>query len=311
MILKDLIEGFIGAHFSKTKLAGLTGALFILTVFLVGYFFLNLPDGNLHIFFFDVGQGDSILIKTPDNQKILIDGGPDNQVLTRLGSALPFYDRTIDVIVATHPQADHITGLIEVLKRYQVNMILYHIIPHNIPEYNKFQEVIKQKKIPTHKPIRGEKIDLGSGVNLYVLWPPGGEAAGQESSRWVESQSDPNETSIILRLEYKEFAALFTGDAGETVQQTLLLLEGPPSPVTVFKVPHHGSTTGLDEEFLALLRPQLAVISVGRQNRFDHPSKRTIRLLDSTGTKILRTDQEGTIEVVSDGKSWWVKSGGN
>ena len=291
------IKDFIWAHFSKTKLIKLIGALFLLVIFFLVYVLLNLPDGKLYIFFFDVGQGESIFIQTPANQKVLIDGGPDERVLNYLGRILPFYNRTLDLVVLTHPHADHVTGLIEVIKRYKVNLILANKTDYQTPETRAFWEAVEERKVEVRSLTMGERISLGE-VQLGCLWPPKGR---------VEIDSgNPNLESIILRLSYGNFSALLTGDAEDVVQQQLVLLDKMPPETTVLKVPHQGAEDCCDKEFIRKLNPQLAIIPVGR-NRFGHPSKKAITLLGNLGVKILRTDQDGTIEVVSDGGKWWYK----
>jgi competence protein ComEC len=292
---------FIKAHFGQEKLKKLVVGFWLIGVSLLVYIFYNLPDGNLHIFFLDVGQGDSIFIQTPTNQKILIDGGPDERVLSYLGRVLPFYDRTLDLVVLTHPHADHVAGLIEVVRRYQVNMVLANKTEYLTPEMKAFWEAVQKKRIKIRQLTMGEQIKLES-IKLDCFWPPGG--------RVETSSSNPNLDSIVLLLNYGDFSALFTGDAEEVVQQQLILLNKMAPKTTILKVPHQGAEDCCDEEFIKLLKPQLAVVSVGCQNRFGHPSLETINKLESLNIKVLRTDQEGTIEVVSDGKSWWVKTAG-
>ena len=289
------IKDFIRVHFPKEKAIKLVCVFFLLIVCLLIYAFLNLPDGKLHIFFLDVGQGDSIFIQTPENRKILIDGGPDERVLDYLGRILPFYDRVLDIMVLTHPHADHITGLIGVLKRYDVKMILANRTGYFTPETEGFWGIVEKQGIMVQGLTMGEEIKLGD-IELECLWPPRG--------RVETGSSNPNLDSIILRLTYGDFSALLTGDAEDVIQQQLVLLERTLPETTVLKVPHQGADDCCDVEFIKKLMSQLAIISVGL-NRFGHPSGKTIELLKDLGIEVLRTDQEGTIEIVSDGKRWW------
>lgn len=289
------IKDFIRANFPKEKAIKLVCALFLLIVCLLIYVFLNLPDGKLHIFFLDVGQGDGIFIQTPENQKIFLDGGPDERVLNHLGRILPFYDRTLDIVVLTHPHADHVTGLIEVLKRYKISLVLTNKTGYQTPEMNQFWGVVEKQGIKVRGLTMGEGIELGE-VRLDCFWPPQG--------RVETGSSNPNLDSIVLRLSYDNFSALLTGDAEDVVQQHLILLDKMPPQTSVLKVPHQGAGDCCDEEFIRKLKFQLAIISVG-PNRFGHPSEKTIELLKNLDIETLRTDQEGTIEIVSDGKRWW------
>ena len=291
------MKDFMGAHFSKVRLIRLIGALFLLIIFLTVYVFFNLPDGRLHVFFLDVGQGESIFIQSPEGQKILIDGGPDERVLNHLGRVLPFYDRTLDLVVLTHPHADHVTGLIEVLERYKVLEVLVNKTGYQTPEMERFWQLIAKKGASVRGLTMEEQIQIGE-VRMECFWPPQG--------RVETGSSNPNLDSMILRLEFGNFSALLTGDAEEVVQQQLILLDKMPPQTIVLKIPHQGSENCCDQEFIKKLGSQLAIISVGR-NKFGHPSQKTIDLLKNLGIETLRTDKVGTIEIVSDGERWWCK----
>lgn len=266
----------------------------------------SLPDKNLHLYFFDVGQGDSIFIRTPKNYKILIDGGPDKRVLTRLDEVLPFYDRNLDLIISTHPHADHVAGLIEVVKRYKVDKVLVNPIPYDSGEYQAFQDAIKKQGIPTQSFLAGDKITLSDGVILTSFWP-----TAQTSLFEI---LDPNVASMVIHLDFSNFSALFTADAefGEIPELENLDWE----QTLVLKVPHQGSRGAVTKSVLEKLKPQLAIISVG-PNKFGHPDEEVIELLSNLpveasakvgqAIKILRTDKNGTVEIVSDGKEWYSK----
>jgi competence protein ComEC len=194
-----------------------------------------------------------------------------------------------------------VTGLIEVIKRYQIDMILANKTGYLTPEMRVFWETEEKRRIRVRQLMMEEQIKLGS-VKLDCFWPPGG--------RVETSSSNPNLDSIVLRLNYGDFSALFTGDAEDVVQQQLILLEKMPPETTILKIPHQGSADCCDEEFIRKLKSQLAIISVGRQNRFGHPHPKTIDKLKDLDIEVLRTDQKGTIEVISDGEAWWVKTAG-
>ncbi len=282
----------------KNRFKIILGIIFT-SSFLLILLILNRPDGKLHVIFCDVGQGDGILIKTPGQQTILVDGGPDAKILSCLGSKLPFWQREIDLLILTHPEADHMVGQIEVLRRYKVNMILNTGATNNTPEYQAYLHEIELKKVAHQTIKRGQQINLGKGVGMSVLWPTDN----------VINVPTMNETSLVLRLYFGQFCVFLTGDAPEVVQQDLVNFNDPDLEKTcsVFKVAHHGSKTGTSEKLLEQIKPKLAVISVGKYNKFGNPTPQTIEKLSKAGISIKRTDRDGAIEVVSDGKSWYTR----
>lgn len=280
-------------------------------------FILSLPDGRLHITFCNVGQGDAAYIRTPSNQDMLIDGGPDTRVLSCLGKHMPFYDRKIDVVVLTHPQKDHMQGLISVLQRYQVGYFIIGVEGNNDNTgYKQLVDEIQKRKIHIKNVFRGDQFFLG-GVNISVLWPdrewvaekiPGVHPAmaGQtfDSSQSVLGMTTDiqlNDFSYYLYLKYGNFDALFTGDGDIHIQPEVMKTD--LHQMDVLKVPHHGSKTGMTGEFLDRIAPEVAVISVGK-NSYGHPTREALELLIQRGVKIKRTDINGDVEVVSDGVTW-------
>ncbi len=268
-------------------------ALFLIAA-LVWIGFFQLEDNRLHIYFFDVGQGDSILVKTPDDHKILIDGGPDNKVLAYLGEKLPFWDRKIDLVVLTHPHADHISGLVEVLKNYKVGEVIATGVIHTSAEYLKFLDLIKESNVKFTPALIGQKYKFGK-IRLEVLYPFE-VLAGQR----VE---DLNNSSVVTRLKYRDFSVLFCGDISQNLEDDLI--SNFNFQVNILKVPHHGSKTSLSDKFLEVVSPEVAVISVGK-NKFGHPAGEVLNKLKNT--RILRTDVDGTIEIASDGQSYEIKT---
>ena len=278
------------------------------------------PDGKLHIFFCDVGQGDAIYVRMPSGGDLLVDGGPSNAVLSCLGRHMPFYDRMIDVVVMTHPQKDHLFGLIEVVKRYTVKYFVTVPVANPTETYKDIKKTLETKNIPLKYPTAGTRIDF-SRVSVEVVWPQSqwlnqtlslnnmevnkmrqGEVLG------VSTDRDLNLFSLYLHLNYGQFDLLLTGDGDSPVQSLIwqLGLETRlPRNLEVLKVPHHGSKTGMTDEFINLLRPKLSVIEVGKNN-YGHPNQEIISKLKRWG-KVMRSDKEGDIEVVSDGESWFVK----
>ena len=265
------------------------------------------PDDRLHIYFCDVGQGDAILIKTQQNSQILVDGGPDDKVLECLSQALPFYDHDLDLVILTHPHADHLGGLIEVLRTYQIKKLIFWQIPYESADFQEFVDLVRQKNLPVEKVVVGDVLALDQQSRVEVWYPLSDEELkllGVGFSPY--DGEDVNDSSIVFRLVCGNFEVLLTGDAPQSVQE-LLLQQGVVKESDVLKVAHQGAKDGLARDFLEKVNPQLAVISVGEDNRYGHPHAGTLEELQNAGVEVKRTDQDGTIEVVSDCKTWWVR----
>jgi competence protein ComEC len=263
---------------------------------------LTMPDDKLHVSVLDVGQGDAILIETPNGQDILIDGGPDPQKINlELSKKLPFWDRTIDLVVCTQPQADHITGLVEVLQRYKVKQVLESEVSYNSSIYQEWCNLVEEKQIKQNKAQAGQEIDLGSGIKIEVLNPP--------ATLWEGTTDDVDNNGVVLRLSWGQVRFLFTADIREEVEFELIGQRANLKS-TVLKVAHHGSKTSTSQQFLAAVEPEVAVISVGADNPFGHPSPEVLeRLIDRLGEgNVYRTDEDGTIEFITDGERLWVKA---
>jgi len=260
----------------------------------------TMPDDNLHISFLDVGQGDAILIQK-GNQQVLVDGGPSPQAISLgLGSKMPFWDRTIDLVILTHPSADHVTGLVEVLQRYKVKQVLHPDLDFKSDIYDEWLRLLKEKNIKYTIAQAGQQIDLG-GVVIKVLNPQIPLLTGTES--------DIDNNGVVLSIGMGEVSFLLTADIMWEAEFELLARRANLSS-TVLKVGHHSSDTSTTQEFLAVVSPQLAVISVGKDNPFGHPSDEVMeRLKQKLGSEnIYRTDGHGTIEFITDGKRLWVKT---
>lgn len=294
--------------------------LFLLVSFL---FLVKEPGDKLQIYFCDVGQGDATYIRFPNGDDMLIDGGPNNKVLDCLGKAMPFYDREISVVMLTHPQADHLTGLIPVLERYKVIYFVSSPENNDTMGYQQVKDIINRKGIIIKNLYEGEKIDF-QNVSFRSIWPEREWvyahldcsknnscqqiAKGESGVLGAQTTTNVNEFSQMGILSYGTFDLLLTGDGDSQIQDNILntgekikndgLLE-------VMKVPHHGSKTALNKEFLKSFQPELAVISVGK-NSYGHPNSETINMLNNLGVKVERTDQEGTIKITTDGKTWQV-----
>ncbi|OGD56854.1 hypothetical protein A2V71_01120 [Candidatus Berkelbacteria bacterium RBG_13_40_8] len=253
---------------------------------------------KLQIYFLDIGQGDSEYIKMPDGKDILIDGGPGDQVLNELGKVMDFGDRYIDLVVLTHPHADHITGLLEVIKRYKINEVWETGVGYDSATYDEWKKEIKQKNIPQKFVNSGEEKSFHNGQIKFLVLSPLSNLENQ-------TVDNVNNVSIVTKLEDGKFTSLFLGDAEKSAQSKFL---DKLSKTTIIKVGHHGSENGTLEDVLKITRPAIAVISVGENNKFNHPSSKTINLLKSYILRIYRTDQNGTVEISSDGASYSVRS---
>lgn len=275
------------------------------------------PDQNLRVIMCDVGQGDSILI-TRGFSQVVIDGGPNETVLSCLGKHMPFWDRQIEMVVMTHPQADHMTGLVEVLKRYRVGVMVADGVRGEGKLYDALVSVLIQNHIQMLVPKTGDRIDVG-GMGWEVWWPGdrvGGRDAwekifmgGGDSLPLVVDGlkiDDLNQVSVVMELVYGDFKAVFTGDLGER-EELALTSRGVTEGVVLLKVPHHGSKYSSSAPFLEVVKPRLAVISVGKKNSFGHPSSDTLMRLDAVGAKVLRTDELGDVVVVTDGRGYWLE----
>lgn len=260
---------------------------------------LTRPDGYLHLYFLDIGQGDGILIQTPGGRQVLVDGGSDPQRLfAQLGQAMPFWDRSLDLVVATHPDWDHMGGQMGLTERFAVEQAL---VGGNLQEHADFAEwrvTMAGAGVALSAQSQGGWIDLGDGVGLWVLWPP-----PEEAMPLVEDD-DKNERSLVLRLVYGEFSVLLTGDAGLPAEEALMRA-GQPLAAQVLKVGHHGSASSTGAGFVAAVRPAVAVIQVG-ENRYGHPDEGVLANLD--GRLVLRNDWHGRIHLRSDGQRMWLET---
>jgi len=261
----------------------------------------TMPDDELHVSFLDIGQGDAILIQK-GNQQVLVDGGPSPQALAlELGDRMPFWDRTIELVVLTHPHSDHLAGLVEVLQRYQVEQVLYPDLDYESTLYDEWLGLIEEKDIPRTPAQAGQKIDLGDGVIIEVLNP--------QTPLLTGTSSDINNNSVVLHITMGEVSFLLAADIEQEAEFKLIVLRADLTS-TVLKVGHSGSYTSTTPEFLAAASPQVAVISVG-DNPFGHPSTEVVeRLEEKLGlSNIFRTDRQGTIEFITNGERLWVRVG--
>ncbi len=237
------------------------------------------------LYVFDVGQGDAIYLRTPQGNDILIDGGPSDVVLGKLGRAMPFLDRTIEFMIVTHPHADHAAGLIEVLKRFKVRNVMFPEVEYNSATFQAFLKELEKKKVPIVRPKLGMRLFLDQSTVLDILYPLSGGFA--------KAPSDINDASVVARLSFGTSQALLTGDAGKDIEEVLLSL-GVPLQAEVLKIGHHGSRHSTTEGFLQKVNPRYSVISVGK-NRYGHPHEEVLGLFSEAGREVLRTDEQGDI----------------
>lgn len=270
------------------------GCLFTATA-LVWWIVWRETRPDLTVAFLDIGQGDATLIEWPAGCQVLIDGSAGRQILRALARVLPFYDRSIDALIATHPDADHIAGLIDVVAQFKIKNFLEPGVVVKKSFNQTLHDVVAGQGVPLTLARRGMRLRCGTdGAVLTILFPD------QDVSNW-----DTNDASIVARLDYQNHSFLFTGDSTMPTENYLIIRRGGPPQLKseVLKVGHHGSKTSTGDAYLEQVAPTIAVISVGAKNRYGHPHPSVLERLTKFGTKIFRTDQDGTIIFqVRDGK---------
>jgi competence protein ComEC len=259
-----------------------------------------LPDGKLHVSVLDVGQGESILIRTPDGRNVVIDAGPDPlQACSQLGRQLPFWDRTIDLLVLTQLQSDHTAGAMQLMRKYNVKCLA---LPPVSSDATLSKEIIKTageehvRQVCLHA---GQQLYLGRGLGLAVLNPP--------EKIFYGTDDDINNNSLVLKLSYNSVNFLLTADISADAEH-YLTMERADLQSEVLKVAHHGSRGSTSREFLKAVSPAVAVVSVGAENRFGHPAAEVMEKLKAqTGRSAFTTAVNGTVEFVSDGNRLWCR----
>jgi len=273
------------------------------------------PDaGKLRVTAIDVGQGDSTLIQTPEGRTILIDGGGTSDETDADASdvgvkiVVPFLSylgiNKLDVLVLTHPHGDHVGGLAAVLRAQEVGTILDGTtLPYPSPAYAQFLALLRHKGIPCARAVRGMALDMGDGVTLRVLNPPPSPAFGTAAAYGTGTDDAAiNNYSASFLVQYGRTRFVLTGDA-ETEAEGAMLDAHADLACDVLKAGHHGSRNATGDDWLSRLQPRLAVISCGRHNRFGHPAPSTLARLDARGIQTFRTDQQGAITFISDGRT--------
>lgn len=305
-ILRQKEKGAKGGKERKPRL-NLPGAVILILLFLTGILWwqvgLSKPPQELRVTFLDVGQGDSSLIQTPGGEVVLIDGGEDPKLLGRSLESRGI--RQIDLLILSHPHADHVGGLVEVVQRYKIGLVLDSGQAHTSFIFRTFLKSIDERNIPYKLARAGSEYKVGEDLRIQIFHP---------SSEFLEgTDSDINNNSVVLKLTYGKFAVLFPGDAQEEAQS--LLLEQKEKGelkeelrATVLKVAHQGSADASGFDFLKEVSPKIAVIMVGKDNPYGHPAPSTLRKLRRIGAQVYRTDQRGDIIIKSDGLRYWVKT---
>ncbi len=258
-----------------------------------------------------MGQGDSIFVQTPFGQNIIIDGGPDQKALQEIDKILPWWDQKIDLMILTHPHDDHVSGLINILNHYKVKKIIYTGALHTSPNFLSWLEEIKKEKIDLISPLAPNSIYLGDHCVLQIFYPL--------ESFWNKKVDNLNNTSLVIKLIYKDTSFLFAGDIEKEVEEELIQEYCLPSladsdnfycqfknskfnlRANVFKANHHGSDTSNTTKFLKAINPEIAVISVGQDNKFGHPSQRVLNRFFDMAIRVFRTDIDGVIIMESNG----------
>lgn len=283
--------------------------LLILIILLLVSSLSQLPGDNLHIIACDVGQGDALLLKYKNTQ-ILTDGGPNNRVLDCLGRHVPFWDRDLELVILTHPDADHLTGLIDVFENYDVSSFLTNSIDPGTKVYGVLRSLVGGSKIRVLTPVEGTKIRLGK-IYLDILAPTGqvlGELTENPSAGALDKykiEPGANLYSIVYHLSFGSFDGLFTGDIPPEVADSVALKKSNET-FEYIKIPHHGSKNGTTVNLLRGYMPGVAVISLGK-NSYGHPHKEVLDMLEAVGAKVYRTDLMGDVEIVTNGEKYWVE----
>lgn len=264
----------------------------------VTYQYAHMTDRYFHFVMCDVGQGDGMYIRTPGDIDIVVDGGPDSSILSCLSDHMPFWDRDIDMVFLTHGHSDHVSGLLEILSRYDVQ---YFVTQDDLGEGD-ILEALHQALDMSSTEVRlvqaGEKMRVGE-VGIQIVWPT---REFLDTTDDTLSSFDKNSSSLTILVSYGDVDILLTGDVEEYVVRDVLSAHD----VDILKMAHQGSYTGTGEETFSVQRPGLALISVG-ENSYGHPHESVLQELFDNSIPYMRTDEQGDIEVVSDGRRFWVK----
>lgn len=250
-------------------------------------------DGKGSIAMLNIGQGDSFLITSPSGTQLLIDGGKDAAVLSELVRVMPQGDRSIDVVIATHPDADHVGGLAKVLDRYSIGLFLTSGVNGDTDLYKNLLRQVSGKHIPAYFVRKGMSLALDSHTAFKVLFPD------RDTTTW-----ETNTASVVGRLQMGNRSALFTGDSPISVEHYLAITDPKNIDVDILKLGHHGSKTSSSEEYLKATSPTLALISAGVNNRYGHPNAQVLDRLNTLKIPFVSTQDKGTVMLTAEGDQW-------
>lgn len=273
--------------------------LLFANVLVWAFHFSQRQDGILEVSFLDIGQGDSIFIETPNGTQMLIDAGRDTLALNRLGKAMGFFDRSIDVVLVTHPDQDHIGGIPGVLDQYDVAHFVDSFASTASGAYDEMNRRVEAEGSEYHVGKRGMLITLDedAGVYFHILHPEPDDFAVTET----------NDLSIIGKLVYGDTSFMLTGDAGKAQEAMLYATDGGYLKSSVLKAGHHGSKTSSLAAFVKIVDPTYAIVSAGKDNSYGHPHKEVIDTFEKQNIEILSTAEQGTIRFLSNGIDVWLK----
>jgi len=283
------------------------GVFILILIFLGGivfYQYSRFNDNKLHIVFCDVGQGDGIFIRTASSKNFLIDAGPDEKIIGCLEDHMPFWERDISVAFLSHPHLDHFAGFNYVMKRYNLISFATEDLNNKSTSFQGFLSQLNDKKLRSQHLYFGDSFKIKDGTRFSVLAPTKDFIDKTSPNKQIGENREF--ASLIILVSYGSFRAVFTGDS-QASELNQAILDNSIQGTKILEVPHHGSKTGLNIEILDRLRPDYAIISVGAHNRYGHPNKFTLDLLNEFGIKTLRTDKNGDIEIISDGKNFKIR----
>ncbi len=280
----------------KKYVVWLLFAVMLFATILIWSTLLNLEDGLLTVAFLNVGQGDAVFIETPSGSQVLVDGGKGRIVLRELGKVMAFYDRNIDVVLATHPDMDHIGGLPDVFNRYDVSLFIESGVEDGGADSEALSVAVKKERLTPVYARSGMKFILDESVELHILFP-------DRPAKNLEA----NTGSVVVKLIYKDTSFLLTGDSPAGIETYLTSLYGDFLESNVLKLGHHGSKTSSSDIFLGFVNPEYAVVSASCDNQYGHPHKEVLEKLERLGVKKLSTCENGTIIFESDGKDVSIK----
>lgn len=271
--------------------------IFIITTILIlnFYYFYEKNDKLLNLIFINVGQGDAILIKSPSGKNILIDGGPDSDLTEKISKFIAYRNNKIDLIIITHPHRDHYYGLISVIKKYKTKKIIYSGVDVNLADYKYMKKIISDNSLELIGPKTGEKYEIDENVFFQIIYMP--------KTKTLENLND---ASVSIKLTYKNFDAIFNGDASCEIEN-IILRDNTNLKSEIFKASHHASKYSNCDNLLSAIKPELTVIQSGVDNKFGHPHQEAINRILKSGSKILRNDELGDIIIKSDGQTYGIE----